>query len=386
MLSLLLASQFLFAPPPAPPPAPEMGYESALVELERASKEANRSASPVTIDRLERAIDGVERYPVELSGDAAGHEQRALAQLNLARLHLNKGDEAAAARVMDDAIFAAGIAPLPADRFGPDIEALHGARVAALRAGGRGPLSVDCGMPCSVYVDGNAIAGTEVELFLGPHQVHVSAEGVEPLTQDIELGADGVRVEFGGGAKGVELAEPVTPSDEGQGTKLAWGEVERPVPKWKIAGLATSGVLFVGSTAATIGMTVANGPNGSVRRDLLAAAEASLEDDKESNDVDPSGSDLCAVAQAAPDPSNPDQVANGAVTEICVRSDNLANAALGMAVVAGVSGVSTLVFGLLLNTHRVPKGAAAALRRHQPSVAVVPGRGRGLSVAAGFRF
>ncbi|NVB41015.1 hypothetical protein G6O69_24455 [Pseudenhygromyxa sp. WMMC2535] len=379
---LMLSSLLAFAEPPA-------GYAEAVDELEAAAEQAKRSTSAATIDRLEQAVEGVERFPMELAIDTKGHEQRAFAQLSLARLYLTQGDEGAAGRVMDDAIFGIGIAPLPIERFGPTLGDFYERRLAALEALGQATLAVDCKVACGIYVDGNAIMGDEVSLYLGPHLVHVTSNEGDPLTRELVLTLDGARIEYGQGfasAGDDSLAHGELSAT--QDTRLAWGKMERPIPRWKLAGVGVSGGVFLASIGVGLGFGMAVRANGSVHEELITAAEESLTDQKPSNDIDPnSKGDLCALARAEPSPDDSGAVTNAEVTEVCNKADVYASVGSAMMlIVAPIAAVSTITFGLLLNTHRVPKTTAKALRRHQPGLVVAPRRDGGVFVTGGFRF
>lgn len=382
MLAALLLSSALFAFAPA-----AGDYQAALAEVEEASKEANRKTDPETLARLDQALLVVQRFPEELAGDPEGRERRALAQLNLARLHMIGGNESAAVEAMDRAIFAAGSETLPADRFGPDLAALHQQRVEALEQGGRATLTVHCRSQCRIYVDGNAVVGDSTALYLGQHQLHVTSPEGEPLTRTVILDGDGETVEYGEPVQAPAEEQPLTGP-----TRLVWGNKERPIPTWKLVGVGVSGGLFVVGVASFVGATVAVGPNGPIRKELLAAAEASLTDDKPSNDIDPNSSgDLCEAARASPNPDQPELVTNLSVTVICNKSDQVATMGTAMTIVAGVSALSTITFGLLINTHREPANPQTAktarfLREHHFGLAVVPRLEGGATVAAGLRF
>ncbi|MCA9683049.1 MAG: hypothetical protein KC457_12690 [Myxococcales bacterium] len=384
MLAALLLSSALFAF------APEAGdYQAALAEVEEASKEANRKTDLHTLARLDQALLMVQRFPENLAQDPDGRERRALGQLNLARLHMIGGNDRAAVEAMDRAIFAAGSDTLPADRFGPDLAALHQRRVEALDQAGRATLTVHCRSQCQIYVDGNAVIGDSAELYLGAHQLHVTSRDEEPLTQTVILDGDGELIEYGI----ARIVEPVLEENQPLTgpTRLAWGKMERPIPRWKLAGVGASGGLFVLSLGAYVGTAVVIGANGSIREDLLAAAEDSLTDSNPANDIDPnSNGDLCRTARTEP-PGMPGTVTNKDVTEVCNRADTVAGVATAMLFITSISAASTLTFGLLLNTHREPKGSrgsktARFLREHNFGMAVVPRLEGGATVAAGLRF
>ncbi|HLT41037.1 MAG TPA: hypothetical protein VK034_32390 [Enhygromyxa sp.] len=185
--------------------------------------------------------------------------------------------------------------------------------------------------------------------------------------------------------------DPPTSDDPGQVDQprssggLIWGPYS-PRPAWKYAGLGVSAGLTVAAIGTAIGTTLAIGPNGSIRKDLLAAAENSLNDGKPSNDIDPNTSqDLCELAQAPPDPSKPDEVTNAEVTRVCIKADNLAKAATISWVATGVFAASTVVFTTLLFVHK-DKRAAAKLLEHDVGLGGAPLPEGGFVLGGSMRF
>ncbi|GEM_PF-1162264 len=178
--------------------------------------------------------------------------------------------------------------------------------------------------------------------------------------------------------------EPETEGPKEPGA-LIWGPYQ-PRAKWKYAGVGVMAGLTVGALGAGIGLIVAAGPNGKTREDLLAAAAASLEDDRPSNDVNPnSDQDLCALAQTPPDPNMPSQVTNAAVTEVCVRAERLADGATASFAVAGVFAVGTAAFTTLLFVHR-DSSVTAKLREHQVLLSGSPLHGGGFMLGGSAKF
>lgn len=182
--------------------------------------------------------------------------------------------------------------------------------------------------------------------------------------------------------EGVELGGDDSPSDTGT---LVWGPYS-PRPTWKIVGLGVTGGLTLAALGTAIGTTVAIGDSGPIRRDLIAAAEASLEDDKPANDIDPnSNGDLCALAQAVPDPMFPNQVTNKAVTEVCLRADRVAAVATASWVATGVFAIGTLAFTTLLFVHKEDP-TAAKLLKHEVEFGGAPLQGGGFALGGSFSF
>ena len=370
---------------------PAVGYDAALEQVESASKQANRSESPETLEALADAIEAIQAYPEELAVSGPGREQHILALINLARVYQNTGADAKAAVVMDEVIYWSGTSSPPVKKFGPRVVKLYEERLAKLEAGGKGTLEVECADSCTVYVDGNELAGTQTDLYLGVHQVHVNSMASDPLTTMVSITSAGHTLEYGGSSVPPPPPSPNVDAgtDTGEvdepGSKIVWG-MTRPPAKWKLAGLGASGGLLVGS-AVLFGVSAHRiGPNGRFRQDLIAAAEESLLDDKPSNDVDPNGADLCAAAQTPPNPDLPSEVTNAEVTRICIGGDNWATIATGSAVVMAVSGASTLFFGLALGFHREDSATGRFIRDHHLGFGVAPRPEGGFSVAAGLRF
>jgi hypothetical protein len=128
------------------------------------------------------------------------------------------------------------------------------------------------------------------------------------------------------------------------------------------------------------------GSNGSNRKDLLAAAQASLTDDRPSNDIDPNTEgDLCPIAKAPPDPTRPDEVTNAEVTRICLKGENLASAATISWVATGVFAVSTALFTTLLFVHK-NDAKVAKLIEHDLGLGGAPLQEGGFVFGGSFRF
>jgi hypothetical protein len=178
----------------------------------------------------------------------------------------------------------------------------------------------------------------------------------------------------------------VGPVDQpGSSGDLIWGAYS-PRPAWKLAGVGVSATLTVAALGTAIGTTLAIGPNGSIRDELLAAAENSLTDSKPSNDIDPNTQgDLCPIAQMPPDPSKPDEVTNAEVTRICLKADNLATAATVSWIATGVFAASTVVFTTLLFVHK-DKGSVAKLIDHDVGLGGAPLQEGGFVLGGSFKF
>jgi hypothetical protein len=184
--------------------------------------------------------------------------------------------------------------------------------------------------------------------------------------------------------------EPPPPKEGG-----VYFGLEKPTPRWKWGGFATSLTLTVLAGGATVGMAVwLTSKKGGFRGELVEAAENSLTDSNELNDVDPNlpeGVNLCEFARSRPTDENgmvlgmPGQVRNAAVVKICNKGDALRDAQIATGAATAVFGVTTLVFtGLLLIHKRKP--AANAMLRHGVRMGVGPGYQGGLTVSGGLRF
>ena len=175
--------------------------------------------------------------------------------------------------------------------------------------------------------------------------------------------------------------EPV--EDESGG--LVWGRHD--AARWKKVGLATSAVL----TVAAVGTGVATGlmivEGGSVQKELIDAAEKSLEDDKASNDINPyvsRGTNLCDIAETAEDGQ---KVTNAEVATVCRKGKTLAAVSTASFIGAGIFGLTTVVFTTLLFVHRKKTdGVAAKLRSHGAAVGISPTRDGGAMVGGRWRF
>lgn len=172
------------------------------------------------------------------------------------------------------------------------------------------------------------------------------------------------------------------PAQEGD---LVWGPYS-PRPTWKYVGVGAMGALTLASLGTAIGATVAIGPNGPVRRDLLAAAEASLQDNSDSNDIDPNTQgDLCAIALQAPDPNEPNRVINKSVGDVCKRADTIAGVATAGWIATGLFAIGTAAFTTLLFVHK-EKPAAAKLLEHDLQLGGAPLLEGGFVLGGSLRF
>ncbi len=257
-------------------------------------------------------------------------------------------------------------------------------------------------------LQGDAVAGYTLTL----NVVDVATGGVDKTVNVQLTGADITAEAIDGTSKRVvdEVLGPLpeepkdpagtTPVDPGtdpgtdpgskpkgeQSGKLIWGKDPNP-PQWKKTGLwASVGVAGV-SLGAAIGMTIASGPNGPIRKELVQAAEDSPNDDNPDNDIDPVNTpDLCQAARQEP-PGEPGKVTNAAMTKICNKGEAVALGATISWVVFGAAALSTAAFATLLFVRKNDSKAAAKLYERGVSFGVAPDpRSRGVMVSSGFRF
>lgn len=194
------------------PPAPELvetsssvdgdaqtrGYAEALATLLDLNERINLG-EPVQAQLLE-ALTQLIQFTPELAEDAQALRDRSLAQLNLARSHLNEGKTDDAARVMDEVIRSSFGEELPLTRLGPSIGALHASRLEDFEAGGTASIAVSCELDCQVYINERRVDERTDGLYLGIYRVWVEAKGPhsrgEQLVQVVELREPGDVVEL----------------------------------------------------------------------------------------------------------------------------------------------------------------------------------------------
>ncbi len=190
--------------------------------------------------------------------------------------------------------------------------------------------------------------------------------------------------------EGEEEGEPeeVVDGPKENSRSWEWGKDPSP-PAWKWAGVGVS----AGLTAASLGtaITTALLVQGSVRNDLLDEADASLEDENDSNDIDRNqlatdGIDLCSYAGEEIDPENePGAVRNASVTKLCNKGNTLATTTTAAWIATGVFAVSTAVFTTLLFTRKKSDTAAMLIERGF-SLGGAPLPGGGALVGGRIRF
>ncbi len=239
-------------------------------------------------------------------------------------------------------------------------------------------------------LSGEALDATAADLvvrLLGPGEDGATPTGAAATTGSgdtvpppTETGSEGTPGE-GTGEEG-----PSQSSKSEKSGGLVWG-MERPPATWKIVGLGVSGGLMLASLGTAIGSSLAiRNPNGSVYKDLIAEAEKSLEDENPRNDIDPdTDGDLCELAREEP-PDMPGLVTNASMTQVCNKADALAKTATATYITTGIFGASTVVFTVLLFTHKKKSDTAAKLLERGVQVGIAPDPRGGVSVGGGFRF
>lgn len=190
-----------------------------------------------------------------------------------------------------------------------------------------------------------------------------------------------------------------TPPPRPRNKKYVWG-LDKPVPKWKAAGLGVSAGLFVISLGTAIGLTIAT--RTTLRDKLVRTANDSLHDvyppddalgrggmPNTENDVDPTVTpDICAEARRHPeiDTEHPKSVKNKKVTEVCNVADGVEKGQFAAWAGTAVFGVATIAFTVLLFVKKNDSPAAAAAWRHGLRLGAAPTRGGGLTFGGSFRF
>lgn len=169
------------------------------------------------------------------------------------------------------------------------------------------------------------------------------------------------------------------------GSRLVWGR--HKAAGWKKGGLIASAALTGVSLGAAIATSLMIRKNGPIYNDLIAAAQASLDDNKSSNDINPNTDlDLCNQALDVPNPDKPNEVRNASVATVCNRGKTVATVATASWVATGVFAASTVAFTVLLFVHKEETGVSARLRRRGVTMGVAPITGGGAMVGGGWRF
>jgi hypothetical protein len=205
MLPSVLALLLTIAPPPAD------DYAGAKQQVDDASLAASNKADAEVVAALADALARMDAWSRELADDEAGRNALVMARLNLARGYLKLGDAAAAERELDRLLRESLGEPVPANRFGPELNKLFKQRQAKLDADGKATLALVCVAACEIVLDHHRIEPGSLELYLGSHALTIaSVDGaIEPLVQRVELTAPGVTTT-------VEIGPPPAPEPEPQ--------------------------------------------------------------------------------------------------------------------------------------------------------------------------
>lgn len=183
-----------------------------------------------------------------------------------------------------------------------------------------------------------------------------------------------------GPVEGPKVDDSPPPGKQG---KYIWGKYDAPT--WKKAGLGASAALTVVGLGVALGTYLQIRPGGPLKQDLVAAGNASLDDNKKSNDVDPNTpDDLCQRARETPAGGAEGTVTNKDMAAICNKGDTLAKVSTAGWIATGVFLGATLVFTTLLFVHK--RGPTTeAMRRRGFSMGMAPSRG-GFVVGTQFKF
>lgn len=239
--------------------SPEEGYLRALAVLKQATVEVNNARDP-ELDELERALDEIREFAPLLAADRRGRRAQIFAELALARVAVERGQntraEAIMARILQGLELSGELEDFPVDVLGPELEQLYALELQSLRAAERGRLMVRCARPCRVFVDEREVAqelvtGPGVELTVGEHRVWIAAaedaDAAEPLRSTVDIARAGERypVRFGG-------SEPPAPGVSGPPGPPASVDApsDRVAPRWSEIGLVSLGVVTTGAGAA----------------------------------------------------------------------------------------------------------------------------------------
>jgi hypothetical protein len=163
-------------------------FEAALAAVEQANLAVNNDPE-ANHPSLAAAIEQLSSFGPQIAANPKARETLDLSLLNLARALLLTGDEAGAAKVMDEVLRSAHGRKLPIKSFGPTLVEFHDARRAVLDEQGTAAIQVQCRVSCRVVIDAQAATTDSGPLYLGPHRVFIEAvDGSVPavdLTRDL---------------------------------------------------------------------------------------------------------------------------------------------------------------------------------------------------------
>jgi hypothetical protein len=235
--------------------APGSTLTDLLAELDAAERAADDD--PVAgVLRLARVLDEFHRRAPEVAADPDARKARLVAQLTLSRALLAVGDDAAATLAMDETLRMARGAPLPAELFGPAIEALARERERALSLGQRGKLEITCLVPCRAYVDEHEVDLVVDDLVPGAYRIWIEARDplgpepertvIDPTERDgvakITYPSDRASAPPSPSSEDASRAAPATPVTEHRPPAVEPREPKRLLPRWlEIAGMVLGG-------------------------------------------------------------------------------------------------------------------------------------------------
>jgi hypothetical protein len=273
--------------------APEP-YQHALTQLANAEANASRDPEQATAAVLGALVE-LAQYPASVAADPEVQRLQSLAQLNLARSYLLRGQVDLAGATMDEAIRTAQAGELPAAEFGPSLESVYDERLAALEAAGRARLHVTCTVACRVFINEREASLLSDPMYLGIYRVWVVDESGEhpPLRTPVRFDSAGGVVKLTYRPQPSESVTPLAPpKPSAPGPRLLSRNVEiamlalgvglASVGTWMIAAreLDSEGpaVIGIGGVAFLIGgvLLIVDEARSEPRRRMQTAITRSL--------------------------------------------------------------------------------------------------------------
>lgn len=199
-------------------PRPLMPYERSLAAVQAATFATNTEPERGAL-QLEVALRALLDHSPRLSSDREAQRLQILGELALARVALLEGEDLRARTIVDRLLTIAELSgsqdDLDEDTVGPRLSALLSER----RASGVGAwarLRVHCRAPCTVFIDGRAVAreqatGGGIPLSVGEHALWIE-EGARPRREWIEVQTSGELLERSTGSS-VEPPPPTITAD-----------------------------------------------------------------------------------------------------------------------------------------------------------------------------
>lgn len=210
------------------------------------------------VDGLAAALAEAPRFTTELAGDAAARSDRNSALLALARGYLVQGDAERAAGAVFEAFVGAGADPLPVDRFGPSLADFVGQQRRALDSAGKAAITVECAVPCRVYLNERPSPAAAQGLALGTYRLYVEAStgAAAPLQEPVTLASAGetTRVVFPAGSGAPEGPADdkaaLAGKDDGKGKRAR--RSTRTLPRWLEITAIVGGAAAIGAGTALL--------------------------------------------------------------------------------------------------------------------------------------